>query len=616
LPLVKTEKSYTLECILCQKEWREEETCTTCLACGGALNVKMDLERIKKNLNRYSLEHAPLSAAKYLDFYPIEDRSKAVSLSEGDTPLYPIKKIGKRFGLPKLYVKNEGHNPTGVFKDRGSLVEISKALEMGAKAVCVASTGNMAASVAAYSSQAGLPCYIFVPEGTPIGKLSQTLSYGGKLIQVRGSYTDCVHLAEQLSEKHGYYLAGDYAFRLEGAKSTAFEIIEQLHWNVPDVVIVPVGCGTNLSGIWKGFDEFFRLGLTESVPQIIAVQPTGCDTICSAFHNKSDRCHIVEKPNTIASAVGIGSPLDDVKCLRALCDSKGEAETATDEEILDAQRMLAEKESIFTEPSGAIPIAVLPRLLEKGVISPLQTIVCVATGTGLKDPKAAISSFSEPTSVEADIDQIEHYLQSGIPTKKPGKADQDEGILFTKMPSEQTLQQTITSHFEYRPNETVLQNIRHDMSSLFHKGKEISKGDLLNIVEEAIENANIPDSPLKIKEFHLQDQYHDLAQGEIVILFLGEEQTQSATGVGPVDALIKAMQKAVSAKTDFWPELSDFNVDVATSKESALVKVRMEMKDAEGNQVIAKASSSDIIVASLNAFMKGFNLLYERKPEE
>lgn len=608
------EKPYILSCISCQKQWKEEEACTTCLECGNALDVQMDMGLIQKNLNRYSLEHAPLSAAKYLDFYPIIDRSKAISLSEGDTPLYPIKKIGKLLNLPKLYVKNEGHNPTGVFKDRGSLVEVTKALEMGAKAVCVASTGNMAASVAAYSSQAGLPCYILVPEGTPIGKLSQTLSYGGKLIQVRGLYADCVKLAEELSKRNGYYLAGDYAFRLEGAKSTAFEIIEQLHWNVPDAVIVPVGCGTNLSGIWKGFEEFYKLGLIETVPKMIAVQPTGCDTICEAFHSGKDRYTLVEKPKTVASAVGIGVPQDDIKCLRALKDSKGWAETATDEEILEAQRMLAEKESIFTEPSGAIPIAVVSRLMDKGVLSPLETIVCVATGTGLKDPKAAISSFSEPPSIEADINEIEHFLKSGIP-KKSAKGQQKEEVLFTEMPSLENLEEAISKNCNYQSNEAVLQNVSDEMSSLFHKGKEIYIGDLMNILEEAIENTNIPDTPLKIKEFRLEDRYKDLAKGEITIVFLGEEITEHAEGVGPVDALIKAMQKAVESKTDFWPILSDFNVDVATRKESALVKVRMEMRDTEENQVIAKASSSDIIVASLNAFMKGFNLLYERKAQ-
>ncbi len=604
---------YELICVSCGKKWKEEETCTTCKDCGNALDVKMDTQYISKKINQFVLEHAPLSAAKYLDFYPIRDRSKVVSLSEGDTPLYLAKKIGKQIGLPKLYVKNEGHNPTGVFKDRGSLVEITKALELGAKAVCVASTGNMAASVAAYSSQAGLPCYILVPEGTPIGKLSQTLSYGGKLIQVRGVYADCVRLAQELSERNGYYLAGDYAFRAEGAKSTAFEIIEQLHWSVPDVVIVPVGCGTNLSGIWKGFAELKELGFIEKLPRMIAVQPKGCDTICNAYQNKDERYTLIEKPNTIASAVGIGVPQDDIKCFNALRDSKGTSQTASDAEILAAQQLLAQEESIFTEPSGAIPVATLPELLEKAIISPLETVVCIATGTGLKDPKAAISSFSEPTSIEPNIEQIEQFLKTGTPTISSSENEKIEKVIFSSAPNSQKIVSETEKLFQYTATGDVLENMTQEITALIQRGNEVKKADLLSILEEAIENTTIPEDPLKIVHYESHDSRGAKPTARITILFQESEESAQASGVGPVDALIKAMKIAASKQTDFWPTLHDFQVNVATSQESALVKVRMEMRDNDGNQVSAKASSPDIIVASLNAFMKGFNLLYERK---
>jgi len=241
------ENFYKLVCISCGKEWDEKKTVTNCLSCSGPLDVIYDYEYIMERLNVYTLRHSSLSALKYLVLYPILDLTNIVSLEEGGTPLHKCRKLGEDFGLQNLYLKNEGTNPTGVFKDRGSLVEITKAKELGAKAVCVASTGNMAASVAAYSSVANLPCYVVVPEDTPIGKLAQTISYGAKVLQIRGTYSDAVELTIQMAKEHKFHLAGDYAFRREGQKSQAYEIVEQLGYNVPDYVVVPMGCGTNIS---------------------------------------------------------------------------------------------------------------------------------------------------------------------------------------------------------------------------------------------------------------------------------------------------------------------------------------------------------------------------------
>ncbi len=606
------DRYYTITCVACGKEWDEQETCTTCLDCNNALEVGMDLELIGTRLNRFLLEHAPLSTAKYLDFYPIADRSKVISLREGDTPLYAVKKIGAKLGLKHLYVKNEGANPTGVFKDRGSLVEITKALEMGANGVCVASTGNMAASVAAYSSQAGLPCYILVPEGTPIGKLSQTLSYGGQLIQVRGTYADCVVLAEEMAKRNNYYLGGDYAFRAEGAKSTAYEIIEQLHWKVPDVVIVPIGCGTNISGVWKGFVEFHELGLIDRLPSMIGVQPTGSDTVCTAFKTGAKRFTKVEKPQTIASAVGIGVPQDDIKALRALRDSKGDTAIVNDTQILAAQKLLSKEESIFTEPSGAIPIAVLEGLLERQVISSDDTIVCVATGTGLKDPKAAIASFSDPPSVDPNIEEIERLLTSGSISIEASDSSK-ETVVFETMPTEQQLHTVLKDEFKYDAAELIVKGVALEVENFIKRGKEIRTGDLFSILQEAIEDTTIPHDPMQIVDFESVGGISRTPHGSISIEFAGTPLTAEADGVGPVDALIKALQIAVSQQTAFWPMLEDFSVDVSSSRENALVKVKMEMSDADGNKVSAKASSPDIIVASLHAFAKGFNLLYPKK---
>ena len=278
------ENFYTLKCIKCKAQFDEHTTCTKCLKCGSSLDVVYNYDFIKRRLNLYALKHSPISALKYLTFYPIINLEKIITLNEGGTPLHHCINLSKKYKLNNLYIKNEGANPTGVFKDRGTLVEITKAQEMGAKAVCFASTGNMAASVAAYCTQAKLPCYVLVPEGTPIGKLAQTLSYGARIIQVRGTYSECAKLAEQMAEKNGFYLAGDYAFRLEGQKSQAYEIAEQLGWRAPDYLVCPAGVGTNISAIWKGFVELHKLELIKKLPKLIAVQPEGCDVIVRAFN--------------------------------------------------------------------------------------------------------------------------------------------------------------------------------------------------------------------------------------------------------------------------------------------------------------------------------------------
>lgn len=394
--MLSKEKFYELQCVRCGTRYDESQTYTTCLKCGAPLDVKYDYQYIGERLNVHVLKTAPIRALKYLDFYPLLDLRKVVTLNEGGTPLYHCTRLGDRLGLKKLYVKFEGANPTGAFKDRGSMVELTKALELNSTSVCVASTGNMAASVSAYSAKAGLPCYVLVPEGTPAGKLSQTLSYGARVIQIRGTYDDAARLAAQLANEHNFYLAGDYAFRLEGQKSEAYEIIEQLDWKSPDEVFVPIGCGTNLSAIWKGFREFKMFDFVDSTPSMIGVQADGCAPVVNAFNSKSKTITPVEKPQTISSAIAAGNPLDGLKVLAALRESKGLVKSVSDAKTLEAQRMLAREESIFVEPSAATSLALLQDLIKSGKVSKDEVIVLVMTGAGLKDPKAALSVLPSP----------------------------------------------------------------------------------------------------------------------------------------------------------------------------------------------------------------------------
>lgn len=601
---------YHLSCLLCGTRFDEKETNTICLKCEGPLDVIYDHDYIGSRLNKYSLENSPISGLKYLDFYPIKNLKNVVSLSEGNTPLRHAKNLGKSLELTNLYIKDESHNPTGVFKDRGSLIEISKAREMEAKAVCCASTGNMAASVSAYSSVAGIPCYVFVPEGTPIGKLAQTLSYGARTLQVRGSYADCVRLCEETAKKHNFYLAGDYAFRAEGQKSCAYEIIEQLFWKAPDVVIVPMGCGTNIAAIWKGFKEFYTLGLISKLPKMIGVQPENVPTIVAAFMKKKKRAMRIEKPNTIASAVGIGAPQDDIKALHAIRESYGTALTASEEELLEAQQHLARMESIFVEPSSAIPIAVLKKLKAKGVIQNDSTVVCIATGSGLKDPKSAVAMLPDPPVIEPKSEEVERYLRLKLYSLRGTLMTGKERILWQKMPTQIKLKKLVRVEFDLELADEYLQLILEHIKSFEEKGRKMKKADLQYVIENVLKEGTIQKKVLEIDDYHLTVPKHKRPKAKVVIRFMGKIIKCEKEGVGPVDAIINAIKRGIKKNDTLEIRLTHYIVEIDTSGTDAAVEVRMGLKDIHDNEVTGSSTSPDVIAASANAFENGYNLLY------
>lgn len=606
------EKFYILKCVKCGAEFNEDETAASCLKCGEALDVKYDLDYIKRRLNFYALKNSPLSALKYLAFYPILDFKGIVTLNEGGTPLQKAKNIGKKLGLNKLFIKVEGANPTGVFKDRGSLVELTKAKELNAKAVCCASTGNMAASVSAYSAAAGLPCYVLIPEGTPVGKLAQTLSYGARVIQVRGTYADCVRLCAEMAKKYNFYLAGDYVFRCEGQKSMAYEIIEQNFWKAPDFVIVPIGCGTNISAIWKGFKEFYQLGFIDNLPKMIGVQPELVPTIVKAWKEKKQRFIKVEKPNSIATAVGIGVPQDDIKALNALYESKGYAESCSDEELLEAQQFLASEESLFVEPSAAIPVAVLPKLLKQNIINKDSVVVCVATSTGLKDPKSATKLLSDPPSIEPEMSEIDNYLTHKIYKLKTGVVRGRENLMWKKTPAKPEISKIIKKEFNLELEKDLVNEIYKTAVVFEEKGKDINKAELQSIIEDALNELSLKNKVLKVIDFKIYNTKHQQASAEIVIEYDKKQLTSSAKGVGTVDAVLTALCEAIKDKDRLIVKLVDYNVEVATGGIGATVKVIMVLEDKNKNKIVATATSPDVIVASVDAFEKGYNILWNK----
>ncbi|MEK7673058.1 MAG: threonine synthase [Patescibacteria group bacterium] len=607
------ENFYTLQCFSCKTEFDEHETCTVCLKCGAPLDVVYNYEFIKQRLNLYALKNSPISALKYLTFYPIINLEKIITLNEGGTPLHFCGNLNKKFGLKNLYIKNEGANPTGVFKDRGTLVEVTKALEMKAKAVCFASTGNMAASVAAYCSIAKLPCYVLVPEGTPIGKLAQTLSYGARVIQVRATYTECAALAEKMAKKHGYYLAGDYAFRLEGQKSQAYEIAEQLGWKAPDYLLCPVGVGTNLAAIWKGFVELKKLNLISKLPKLIAVQPATCDVVVKAFHSKNKKMVAIQKPNTVCSAVAVSLPFDGIKVLKGLKDSGGTAVSVADDDVLQVEQLIAKEEAIFVEPSGALSIAAVDQLSKKKFFKPDDVIVCIATGNGLKDPKSAIKLLPDPPTIDPEMSEIDNYLKYKLYQIQAEGIKNKDKILWTRIPAEKDLKKIIHKEFGIDLNPALTKGTIANIQAFETKGKTLTKQDLQNIIEEQLDEYNSKEKYLEIIDFEAKTSKYKMAEASIKLRYGKKILIGQATGVGAVDALITALKRSIKDHDKMYIQLTDYNVQIFTGGVEATVKVVMSAMDKFGNKINAQATSPDVIVASVNAFEKCYNFLYNKQ---
>jgi threonine synthase len=401
------------ECINCGAKYGTEEIVYFCRKCGDLLEIKLDYDTTADILKKSGWQKTPLSVWRYRDLMPINDSSKIVTLNEGGTGFHQCKRLGESLGIKQLFVKNEGENPTGSFKDRGMTVGVTKAVELGVKSVICASTGNTSASLAAYAAKAGLQCAVLIPSGKiAYGKLAQAIIYGAKVIQVRGNFDQALDIVLKLSEKHRniYLLNSINPFRIEGQKSLGYEICEQMNNQPPDRVIVPVGNAGNISAIWKGFTEFHNLRFVKTLPKMTGIQAVGSAPIAQAIKNGSNTITPVSKPETIATAIRIGAPVSWKKAVNAIRNSGGTAETVTDEEILEAQKTLSRLEGLFVEPASASSIAGLKKLVENGEIDKDERIVCVTTGHGLKDPDVAIKMSEKPLEVDAELEAIERAL--------------------------------------------------------------------------------------------------------------------------------------------------------------------------------------------------------------
>jgi threonine synthase len=379
-----------------------------CEYCFGPLEVVYNYESI--SLDQNSFNDRPQTLWRYSELLPITDPSKIVDLGTGFTPLHKANRLAKEVGLKTLYLKDDSVNPTNSFKDRPASVAVSKALEFEAKAVGCASTGNLAAAVAAHAAKAGLSCYIFIPSGLEFNKIIQVATYGAKIITVNGTYDDANRLAAQATEQYDLALANINIrpYYVEGSKTLAFEVCEQLDWASPDHVIVPLGSGALLCALGRGLDEFDRLGLIEdSNTRITGVQAEGCAPIVNAFTSKTDYVEPIEHPDTIAKSLAIGNPGDGKYALERIRDSNGLAQSVSDEDTIEAIKLLARTEGIFTEPAGGVTIAAVKKLVDSGMISTDEVVVCYVTGNGLKTPEVVLDHIAKPIEIEPTFDSLD-----------------------------------------------------------------------------------------------------------------------------------------------------------------------------------------------------------------
>jgi threonine synthase len=378
-----------------------------CENCFGPLEVDYNFDKIK--LDRATLASRPRSLWRYSELLPLKDETKIVDIGAGFTRLLDCKRLAKAIGLKKLWAKDDTENPTGSFKDRPATVAVSKALELGYKAVGCASTGNLAAATAAHAAKAGLPCYVFVPASIEANKILQASIYGANIIAVNGTYDEANRLAAQAADEYDWALVNINvrSYYVEGSKTLAFETCEQLGWRAPDNIVIPMGSGALLCAISRGFKQFKELGLIDQLnTKIIGAQPQGCSPIASAFKSKLDEVVPIETPNTIAKSLAIGDPGDGIYALQAIRESRGFAEFATDREIIEGIKLLAKTEGIFTEPAGGVAIASLKKLVDSGQISRDEETVCCITGSGFKSADTLLKNIPPLTVIEPSIEQV------------------------------------------------------------------------------------------------------------------------------------------------------------------------------------------------------------------
>jgi threonine synthase len=402
----------SLKCKECGAEY-ELKPLHVCEFCFGPLEVTYDYSALRSTVTRQTIQAGPNSIWRYRKFLPVASENP-IDVGTGMTPLVRSHRLARRLGLSKLYIKNDAVNmPTLSFKDRVVSVALTRARELGFTTVSCASTGNLANSTAAIAAHAGLDCCVFIPADLEAGKILGSLVYSPTLMAVKGNYDQVNRLCSEVANTHGWGFVNINLrpYYSEGSKTLGFEVAEQLGWELPDHIVAPLASGSLYTKIYKGFKEFVEVGLVEDKKvKFSGAQAEGCSPIAQAF--KEDRDFIKPvKPNTIAKSLAIGNPADAVYALDIAKKTDGHIESVTDAEIIEAIKLLAETEGIFTETAGGTTIAVLKKLVEAGKINPDETTVVYITGNGLKTQEAVQGYIGEPLTIEAKLDSFERALE-------------------------------------------------------------------------------------------------------------------------------------------------------------------------------------------------------------
>lgn len=399
---------------MCHKTFAKELDYLTCPECGelGILDIKYDYEQMKQEVNQaYFQNNKEDSIWRYLPMLSVNEEFTKNTLRVGMTPLYKALNLGKILDMDHLYVKDEGVNPTQSLKDRASVIAVVKALEKNQKVIACSSTGNAASSLAGNAAKAGLETVIFVPKRAPLGKLAQLLVYGSTVIKVDGDYKAAFNLSKLAIDAFGWYNrnAAINPHLVEGKKTIALEIGEQLDFVSPDWVVVSVGDGCTIAGVYKGFYDLFMLGLIGKIPRLLGVQSEGCAPFYKAFLENKPLEPAEE--NTIADSIAVGIPRNPVKAIDAVNHSEGTWISVTDEQILQAMKLLGSTEGIFAEPAAAASLAGLVKARKENIIEKEATVVFISTGNGLKDTKNALDAIEEPVTLACDIDIFIEYMK-------------------------------------------------------------------------------------------------------------------------------------------------------------------------------------------------------------
>ena len=408
------------KCVQCEREHRIGEVEYVCASCGGNLDVLYDYDRVRGEMRKPRLaDDRNFTMWRYRALLPIDDSSSLPPLTVGWTPIYDCSSVARRYGLKQVLIKDDGRNPTASFKDRPSALALVKAREAGASVITTASSGNAGSALAGMCASVGMDSVIFVPAAAPAAKIAQLQIYGATVVLVQGSYDQAYDLCIEASQRFGWYQrsTGYNPFTREGKKTAALEIAEQLNWEVPDRVFVPVGDGNILSGLWKGFNDLLRIEFIDRLPRMIGVQSDAASAIVDAANGDGI---VREGPaHTIADSINVGRPRDAAMAVRAIKESGGIGVKVSDEAIAAAIPKLARETGVFVEPAAAAAYAGFIKCCESGAIKSDERVLLMLTGNGLKDVDAASRALKQPFRVQPDFDDFARQLNAA---RRPSNA--------------------------------------------------------------------------------------------------------------------------------------------------------------------------------------------------